>query len=634
MTVYFVSRHDGAQHWARLMQRLGNWPHPIDRYVDHLDVQTLQKGDVVIGTLPLREIAAVRQRGAEFYNLDLQVPPELRGQELTPTQMAQCGATLTHYRITIKETLEMLPVNKKPQVAKTSPAVTVMLVSQELMPQYLGYVQAPTPHVLLAVTQSMNERSKALEALLKCAPQSPTQIKRLHLDESHGYADLLKKAEDLLNELQRDGAQAVTLNLTGGNKLMAMAFAQAGLSAQRMGEAVSLQYVDTANGVIEQIQVSRSERAPLPALVGVREAVLASGKPDAGCASASKLFQKQMQRTPLHDLLLGDTSQLIPTLNSLFMEIEALHKNKKLKAPQWLDVAACGPAECLFVLVEQQSFPNSVLWKALQGALGKTLHAQGVLAERPVARNGRLALRLAHPSEIDYLKGGWLEAHLASLIAAAQPDDWACGVQVGKEKGKNNEIDAIVTCGNRTLLVEVKTANLGRQTPDDSGEASSKGQDTLYKLDSVGHELARNFNNNWLVSARALSSADEERAEDKRIEVFAPANRNVPARRAVEKFTDKLHEWIEKSRAKAQVPPGHAFAQIAVSEDWSRKESRTCQAAAQSKKATAQSKKSAAKPNRPAAQPKEKAPTRGGMNDANLAKLASLKTPQTPPSGA
>jgi len=613
MTVYFVSRHDGARRWATILQKQGNWPHPIDAYVDHLDVQTLKKGDVVIGTLPLREVADIRQRGAEFFSLDMQVPQHWRGQELTATQMAACGATLTNYRLTIKETVEMHPVNKKPRVAKASPAVTVMLVSHELMPQYLGFVQAPTPHVLLAVTQSMSERSKALEALLKCAPQPPTQIKRLHLDESHGYADLLKQAQALLDKLQSDGAQGVTFNLTGGNKLMAMAFAQAGQSAQRMGDAVSLQYVDTANGMIEQIQGSRSERAPLPARVGVREAVLASGKADAGCASASALFQKQMKRTALHDQLL-DKPQLIPALNAMCMEMDLLREKKPLKEAKWLNAAACRHVEGVFVLLESKNPLNKTLWKALQGKLGQQLLNQDVLMEAPSACKDGLMLQLARPAEIDYLKGGWLEAHLASLIAAAQPDDWACGVQVGKERGKNNEIDAIITCGNRTLLVEVKTANLARESAQEGGDAATKGQDTLYKLDSIGHDLARNFNKNWLVSARALSPVDVERAKDKRITVFAPAGGDEPARAAVKAFTQELHDWIKASRDIAPMKHGQSFARLEVSSDWEKKEQRVFDARSPAQKNAAT------------------APARGGLNDANLSKLASLKAPKTPPS--
>ena len=612
MTVYFVSRHEGAQRWARIVQaqKNGGWPHPIDAFVEHLDVQSLRKGDVVIGTLPLREVAEVRGRGAEFYSLDLDVPPQWRGQELTATHMAACNATLTQYRVTVRETIE-LHAPRKTRAAKASAPVTVMLVSQELAPQYLGYVQAPTAHVLLAVTGDMTSRGADLQALLKAALQPPEKINRLHLDDSQGYAGLLQQAEALLDKLRTDGAGHIVLNLTGGTKLMSMAFAQAGQAAQRVGEDVRLMYVDTQHGRIEHVLGPQSRVEAMQALLGVREAVLASGKADAGCASASALFRRQMQRTPLHDALLAGKATFIGTLNSLAMGMEELATKGKKSKPEkikLLDVEASKPADGVFVLRVSQDGPHKGLREELQGKLGKLLHQQDVLASRPEQdEQGRLRLRLARRSEIDYLKGGWLEAHVAALLAAAQPDDWACGVQVGEGSGRNNELDALATCGNRTLLVEVKTANLGRHpNAQDDGESSSKGQDTLYKLDSVGHALARNFSANWLVSARPLSKPDLERAKDRRITVFAPQD-GQPARAAMQGFTEKLRGWVAECRALAQPAPGHVFSALAVSPDWEKKEKQDAKAAAASE----------GKQTPP--------PARGGLSDQSMQKLSTLK---------
>jgi len=621
MTVYFVSRHEGAQRWARILQKQGNWPYSIDAYVEHLDVQALRKGDVVIGTLPLREAAEVRRRGADYLSLDLQVPPHWRGQELTATQMAACGATLTSYRLTVKETFDVHAVRKAPKVAKASPAVTVMLVSQELMPQYLGFVHAPTPRAMLVVTNSMKKRGEELKALLKVAPQPPEKVQRLHLKDHEGYASLLQQAEALLDKLLGDGVQSITLNLTGGTKLMSMAFAEAGQAVLRMHEAVHLEYVDTQHSRIERIRGRQSSAVPMRALLGVREAVLASGKADAGCASASALFQQQMQRTPLHDLLLDGSPELITELNSMCMDMEVLHDGKKRLDSKWLDVAASRPEKGMFALVESKENLNKILWKSLEGQLGLQLHAQGVLLAPPNRSDGRLILQLARPSEIDYLKGGWLEAHLASIIAATAPDDWACGVQVGAEKGKNNEIDAIVACSNRTLLVEVKTAILNRESLQSDGKASSKAQDTLYKLDSIGHGLARNFNNNWLVSARPLSEVDILRAQDKRIKVFAPQDNDATARAAVKQFTQALHAWVSENRSPTAVSAEHRFSPLAVSSDWLKKEKKDADAAYGT---TVQR----------AAKSAEKEPARGGLNDDAMSALAAIKANRKGPAQA
>lgn len=92
MSILFVSRHAGAHAWAK---RQG-----IDaRVVPHLDVGTLEPGDVVIGTLPVHLAAEACARGARYVHLSLQVPPELRGVELSAEQMAALGAELVGFEV-------------------------------------------------------------------------------------------------------------------------------------------------------------------------------------------------------------------------------------------------------------------------------------------------------------------------------------------------------------------------------------------------------------------------------------------------------------------------------------------------------------------------------------------------------
>lgn len=216
--------------------------------------------------------------------------------------------------------------------------------------------------------------------------------------------------------------------------------------------------------------------------------------------------------------------------------------------------------------------PGCALIKPLQGRLGHLLHQQDVLESAPERRDdGSIALHLARPSEWSYLQGGWLEAEAARRIQAAAPDDWACGVAMGKITGRNNENDAMVTAGNRTLLIEIKTANLGREQVQDDGSSSSKGADTLYKLDSIGHELARYFGANWLISARPLSQPDLERAKDKRITVFCPEGQETVAG-ALERFDAALAEWIASSRQYAPGGIGLPMRPLGISSDWVKRE--------------------------------------------------------------
>jgi CRISPR-associated protein Csx16 len=93
MTTIFVSRHPGAIEWAA---RKGI---RVDRQAAHLDVADVQAGDFVIGTLPVSLAAAVCARGARFFNLSIDVPPDARGRELTEDDLDRFHARLEEYRV-------------------------------------------------------------------------------------------------------------------------------------------------------------------------------------------------------------------------------------------------------------------------------------------------------------------------------------------------------------------------------------------------------------------------------------------------------------------------------------------------------------------------------------------------------
>lgn len=89
----FVSRHPGAQEWAQ------NQNISIDIFVTHLDLDELEPGDLVIGTLPVNVIAAIQSSGYRYAHLSLSLTPDLRGKELSAEQLNNCGAKLCAYRV-------------------------------------------------------------------------------------------------------------------------------------------------------------------------------------------------------------------------------------------------------------------------------------------------------------------------------------------------------------------------------------------------------------------------------------------------------------------------------------------------------------------------------------------------------
>ncbi|SUO91293.1 CRISPR-associated protein Csx16 [Suttonella indologenes] len=94
MTVWFVSRHQGAIDWIA-EQKL--WQ--VDRVVPHLAVEEINAGDVVLGTLPVHLAAQVCERGARFYFLQMPQSLAMRGSEFSAQEMREAGASLQAFDV-------------------------------------------------------------------------------------------------------------------------------------------------------------------------------------------------------------------------------------------------------------------------------------------------------------------------------------------------------------------------------------------------------------------------------------------------------------------------------------------------------------------------------------------------------
>ncbi len=62
--------------------------------MQHLDVDLIQKDDIVIGTLPVHMAAEVCEKGAKFYFLSINMNFEQRGKELTVEDLITQGCRI------------------------------------------------------------------------------------------------------------------------------------------------------------------------------------------------------------------------------------------------------------------------------------------------------------------------------------------------------------------------------------------------------------------------------------------------------------------------------------------------------------------------------------------------------------
>ena len=94
MTRLIITRHAGAVEWLRR-----HHPALVEgaEVVSHFgpeEIARLGAGDAVIGVLPLGLVAELNKRGIRTFLIDVRVPRELRGKELTAEDMEALGATV------------------------------------------------------------------------------------------------------------------------------------------------------------------------------------------------------------------------------------------------------------------------------------------------------------------------------------------------------------------------------------------------------------------------------------------------------------------------------------------------------------------------------------------------------------
>lgn len=93
MTTYFVTRHTGAKQWAIEQGVM------VDYIVDHLNIEDLQTGDTVLGSLPVNLVAELNEKGVRYFHLTLPLSEALRGKEISAELMRELGAKLEEFEV-------------------------------------------------------------------------------------------------------------------------------------------------------------------------------------------------------------------------------------------------------------------------------------------------------------------------------------------------------------------------------------------------------------------------------------------------------------------------------------------------------------------------------------------------------
>jgi hypothetical protein len=354
----------------------------------------------------------------------------------------------------------------------------------------------------------MVTRGQALARLLE-AQGIATIIKEGTPDA--GLADIIDYALALAGELEAHypGAR-ITLNATGGNKLMAMGF----IEAFRAARNIRILYTDTAHRRLETLPVSREAPAPPQPMQDVLDVPLylrAQGFHFTGAVSDDPAWRERAQRRkPACKYLArhaADLEKFIGTINYLAKEalerVPGQEQERLVRPSQSLPKP---PREACREAMEQLARSGLISWQA-----------------------GAADFTIADVEAAQFLRGVWLEEYAWHVAHDEGLFDARMGVNGYWQKSQKtrNEFDVLATHGNQLLYIECKTLRF--QEGNDN--------ELAYKLDSLGGDVRGLFGDTWLLTARAATKQLQDRARQARFRILGPDE--------LPKLRDHIRAWKE-----------------------------------------------------------------------------------------
>lgn len=299
---------------------------------------------------------------------------------------------------------------------------------------------------------------------------------------------LHRQAEWVADSL--DG-RAVTVNLTGGTKLMTLALVEtlaAQLATGGQDTVPHLVYTDTHHQRLDWLKpVPRSE--PMQDVLRIDDALFVQGYRRIGGSGGPETARWQRAADARATLTrrMGDEAE---ALASFFGPLSTV-AHRALNEPS-------GP----FLREQQFEYPPGGKAKRLF-ALAHELNLLHWDASTRVVFNDPEAAR--------YFGGGWVEEYVALKVSGLPQKDWVPNLRIEHVDSRaTNELDTVLMYRNRMLVVECKAKSTF------AGDVS----DWIYKLSQltrgVGGQLARPL----LVSARNLADVHRQRAKEYGVDVL------------------------------------------------------------------------------------------------------------------
>jgi hypothetical protein len=370
-----------------------------------------------------------------------------------------------------------------------------LLVSAQAAPNLLPSLDPslkPNKAVLL-VTKKMQKQADALQAVLI---ETGVKVERVALDDEHDFA----KLGDALIEVatKHDGAD-ITLNLTGGTKLMALA-------AQSVAEAAGWRmfYVDVDTDEVIWLGKQAAPKQKLSQSLRLSHYLRAYGYTPQGGIERPALSANHKQLLEQLVLNVGSLEQPLGQLNYLAQQAQDKHRLSITMTQQQSDSRKL---EALLRIFEQAS----------------ALKVNGDVIE------------FGSEQDLSFAKGGWLEHHVfrsvSDLSGPLGLRDTAANLTVvDATTGVKNEMDVAVMARNRLYVIECKTARM-------DNDEHPKANDTLFKLSEVCRRVGGSGAQGMLASYRPVRESEKKLAKALNIKVVCGAE--------LQRLPEFVKNWVK-----------------------------------------------------------------------------------------
>ena len=366
----------------------------------------------------------------------------------------------------------------------------ICIVSDQRLANVIPILQLEPEYVTLVVSDDMKPISEQLKSFLKIYRKNTTVIEKTGLptDSIESIQEFcLNLITDLKDQLPNT---ELIYNVTGGSKLMAIAFMQ---FAKDFDDII---YTDTATHHILRIKEMPSSAVDMISVLDINSYFKAQGKTvrdiKSDVASQIDIIKKRLKVT---NYLAKNAEVLEHFIGEINQKVKSAveERNNKIVITQ--------PQQQFNQPVKKQKFELLQLFKELDIIQWDESSPQKFYLHRT--------------DTIRYLTGEWLEeyAYFCAVNSGADYIGWSVQFTDDSEPKADirNELDVVVLHNNVVLIIECKTMKFGFNANKDSN--------TIYQMDSI-KKGAGTFAKSVLLSARPL---DHETKAGKQVAVEARA---------------------------------------------------------------------------------------------------------------